>query len=130
MRTIPLTGLKIARLSEWRAVVERAHRRIGWRALVWQMLTTLGRAGFMRKRDLRGQFRHRIRICNRCQIYDPVLRRCGPSDDSPIGCHCWVVLLACLPGQPYPADPSIPNSQSGCYADVVFPEEKCGWTTA
>jgi hypothetical protein len=40
------------------------------------------------------EWRRRIRVCRKCPIYDRSIKRCRPSNDSDLGCGCYVPFMA------------------------------------
>lgn len=89
---ILFTNLKAARLREW-ALVLRIEGRTQSK---WSLMTHLISA-LLKGRIVNGKtWRKRVRTCHRCPVYDSVLKRCRPKNDSPLGCGCYVPFLALL----------------------------------
>lgn len=70
-----------------------------------------------------GRWRARLRVCQKCPVYDPSLRRCRPYDGSSLGCGCYVPFMAAV-DKPYVdrEDPRV----IGCWGYVEFQGE-IGW---
>jgi hypothetical protein len=62
---------------------------------------------------MRATWRKKMKVCLKCPIYDPELRRCRPYDGSGLGCGCYVPYMALFQGE--------------CWADEEIPEEGLGW---
>jgi Fe-S-cluster containining protein len=107
--------LKLKRMSEWLEVLsqERATRNLAEvvKAL-WKML----RGAMGAKVPIR-VWRHRIRVCLRCPLYDRTMKRCRPYAVSPLGCGCYVPYLAMVP-KPY---------EHGCWVRQAYPDTIYGW---
>ena len=88
-----LLGLKPNRYLQWFEVVKEEGRVLSKADLArtffhaaWLVL----KHGF----KFRKRWRTRVRICQKCPIYDRSLRRCRPYTGSELGCGCWVPLIA------------------------------------
>jgi hypothetical protein len=85
-------ALSPKRLHQWAVVAyfeglhqTWRHRAKMWGSMLWAALS---------RPASRATWRQRIRICHKCPVYDRVLRRCRPSNGSPLGCGCYVPFIA------------------------------------
>jgi hypothetical protein len=58
------------------------------------------------------EWRRRIRVCSKCPVYDRIIKRCRPNNDSEFGCGCYVPFMAA--------------HKETCWADDHT--ENCGWS--
>lgn len=61
----------------------------------------------------RKSFIRKMRVCNGCVLFDPVLRRCRPYSGSAVGCGCYMPFKVAIGG--------------GCWLDENYPEDGKGW---
>lgn len=89
-----LFGLKWARFKEWREVLEEEGRTMTWRSWLHMAGEAVAALIWPVNRSL---YRHRIRTCMKCPLYDRGLRRCRPYTGSEAGCGCFVPYRAQTP---------------------------------
>lgn len=105
-------GLKLRRYRQWLEVVREEGRELSWLDVAIALLkgALVAFRNGAREREL---WRSRVRICYRCPVYDRGMRRCRPYTGSPLGCGCWVPLIALF--------------KDRCWGDEVLSEEGIGW---
>lgn len=110
--------LRPGTIKEWLTVISREQQQVSWKGKFWLAVTLL--RGALRLGGVSRQQRDdRLTYCaTKCPIYDPVLRRCGPWDNSSTGCHCYLPY-AVLQKQKY--------DKPGCWARIFIPESGIGW---
>lgn len=85
-----LTGLKWARVAEWRHVIADEAGTAGWLAVALDLARgCLGLGGVSRAR-----WRQRLRACPKCPCYVRATHRCGGRPLPGLGCGCWMPAKA------------------------------------
>ncbi len=87
-----LVGLKPSRVDQWLEVLDEESNVMTWRT--WKNMLIAGIRVSVSHPVGSSDFKHRIRICQACPIYDPELRRCRPYTGSSDGCGCYVPFKA------------------------------------
>lgn len=92
-RTIALlVGLKVSRVDQWLDLLEE-ESRVMTKKTWWDLFVAGLRVATLHPVKSK-EFKRRIRICERCPIYDRSMRRCRPYTGSPDGCGCYVPFKA------------------------------------
>jgi Fe-S-cluster containining protein len=87
-----LVGLRKARVYQWLEVLEEEARTMGFKTWAKMILAGLDVSLFHPVQS--AEFKRRMRICQRCPVYDKELRRCRPYTGSPDGCGCYAPFKA------------------------------------
>ncbi len=92
-----LVGLKPSRVDQWLEVLDEESRTMTWQT--WRDMLMAGLViAFGHSVDSE-TFKHRLRVCSKCPIYDKELRRCRPYTGSPDGCGCYMPFKALEDGR-------------------------------
>jgi hypothetical protein len=94
--TLKILGFKSKRLTEWRVVVKlesRSVAEVALKAILHALLHPNELLAMNRRR-----WRQKMRVCAKCPVYDPVLKRCRPYTGSVLGCGCYVPFMAVIEG--------------------------------
>lgn len=107
--------LKTRRIKEWFDVLDQERVTRSWKDIakaLWRMVL-----GIFGRKVSPVVWRHRMRVCLRCPIFDRKMRRCRPYASSQLGCGCYTPYL-CSVAVPY---------KRGCWAKEAFPTRCFGW---
>jgi hypothetical protein len=110
--------LRPGTIKEWLTVIRREGHQVSFKgklALAWTLVNAAFRVGGVNQSERDA----RLTYCaTQCPIYDPTLRRCGPWDGSPTGCHCYLPFAVWIK-QKY--------DKPGCWVRYHNPESGLGW---
>jgi hypothetical protein len=84
-------GMRSGRAVEWLGLVWVEMSAVGWWARV-KMVWVMGRVFVTGRRRSRAEWRRRMRVCARCDLFDRGRHRCRPWDGSVLGCGCWTPI--------------------------------------
>lgn len=85
-----ITGLKWARIGEWRGVVASEGKRIGWISTGVALAKGVWGLGGVD----RARWRSRLRTCAQCPVYDARRHACRDTAGRGLGCGCWMPAKA------------------------------------
>ena len=107
-----LLGFKLSRYREWWNVLKEEGSRLS--IADWWRLVLLALKGIKHNREKGVGFSCKMRMCQRCVLYDAAKRKCRPYDGSDLGCGCYMPFKIALGG--------------GCWANEQEIKEECvGW---
>lgn len=86
-------GFKRSRFTEWAEVLKEEQRsKTFWGKAALGL--TLLRAALRLGRVNRKEWRRRMRVCRKCPIFGPGLKRCRRYSASKMGCGCYTPFAA------------------------------------
>lgn len=81
-------------MAEWYAVIKEERATMTF----WTWALMARQAIMAILRPVGGPiYRHRLRVCYRCPIFDRGLKRCRPYTGAPVGCGCSIPYKAMAP---------------------------------
>lgn len=88
-----IMGFRWKRYVEWKEVLVEEKKSASLLSLLAKMLWVFIK-GIPNLKENRRTWRHKMRTCRACPIFDRGMKRCGPYTGSPLGCKCYTPLLA------------------------------------